>query len=130
MGDFEHDHRAHGGEGAGEVFGPVDDEGRFEEVGGAEADVEGSGAREVSDQGGDDGNVCVELDLSWHVNYDEVFFREGVDGFGEEVEVFEEESGGNAWVVSFWWSGRALIGVRGREERNTLKAVDEPAVRA
>ncbi len=34
----------------------------------------------------------VQLDLAGHVDDDEVFFRHGVEGFGEEVEVFEEES--------------------------------------
>ncbi len=78
VGDFEHDHGAHGGEGAGEEFGAVDDEGGFEEVGGAEGDVEGAEAGEVFDEGGDDGDVGVELDLAGEVEDDEVFFGEGL----------------------------------------------------
>jgi len=43
------------------------------------------------DQSRQDGDVGVELDLTRHVDDDEVFFGEGIEGFGEEVEVLEEE---------------------------------------
>ena len=33
----------------------------------------------------------VQLDLAWEVEDDEVFFAEGLDGLGEEVEVLQEE---------------------------------------
>lgn len=94
MRDLEHDHGAHGGEGAGEEFGAVDDEGGFEEVGGAEGDVEGAEAGEVVDEGGHDGDVGVELDLAGEVDDDEIFFRERFQCLGEEVEVLEKEPGG------------------------------------
>lgn len=85
-------HRAHGGEGAGKEFRAVDDEGGFEEVDGAERNVEGAEAGEVFDEGGDHGDVRVQFDLAGEVDEDEVFFGEGLEGGGEEVEVFEEES--------------------------------------
>lgn len=75
MRDLEHDHRAHGGKSAGEEFGAVDDKGGFEEVDGAEGDVEGAEASEVFDEGGDDGDVGVQFDLAGEVEDDEVFFR-------------------------------------------------------
>lgn len=100
MRDLEHDHRAHGRQRAGEELGPVDDEGRFEQVGGAEVDVEGAGAGQVADEGREDGDVSVQFDLAGHVDDDEVFFRDGVEGLGEEVEVFEEESGqARGWLA-------------------------------
>ena len=46
--EFEVDHGGHGGEGAREELGGVDYEGRFEEVGRAEVDVQGAHAREVA----------------------------------------------------------------------------------
>lgn len=92
--DLEHDHGAHCGEGAGEEFGAVDDEGGFEEVGGAEGDVEGAEAGQVVDEAGHDGDVGVELDLAGEVDDDEIFFRERFQGLGEEVEVLEKEPGG------------------------------------
>lgn len=92
MRHLEHDHRAHGRQRAGEELGAVDHEGRFEQVCGAEVDVEGAGAGEVAHQRGEDGDVRVQLDLAGHVDDDKVFFRDGIEGFGEEVEVFEEES--------------------------------------
>lgn len=43
MGDLEHDHGGHCTEGAGKIFGLVDDEGTFEEVGGTEGVVVAAG---------------------------------------------------------------------------------------
>lgn len=100
--DLEHDHGGHGGQGAGEELGAVDDEGGLEQVGGAEADVEGAGAREEAHERGEDGHVRVQLDLARHVEDDEVLLGQRVEGVGEEVEVLHEE----------------------------LEAVDEPAVGA
>ena len=91
MWDLEHDHGAHSGEGAGEEFGAVDDEGGFEEVGSAEGDVEGAETGEVFDEGWDDGNVGIEFDLARQVEDDEIFFCEGFEGLGEEVEVLEKK---------------------------------------
>ncbi len=36
--------------------------------------------------------MCVELDLAGHVDYDEVFFCDRIEGFREEVKVLEKES--------------------------------------
>lgn len=88
---LEHDHGRHGAQGAGEELGAVDDEGRLEQVGGAQADVEGAGAREEAHERRQDGHVRVQLDLARHVEDDEVLLGKRVEGVGEEVEVLHEK---------------------------------------
>lgn len=39
------------------------------------------------DEGGNNGDVGIEFDLPGEVDDDEVLFREGLEGLGEEVEV-------------------------------------------
>jgi len=92
VGNFEHDHGGHSGEGSGKEFGLVDDEGGFHEVGGAEAEV--VSGPQVFGEGGEDGNVRVEFNLPGTVEDYEGFFVTGAEGFVEPVEVFEEESVG------------------------------------
>lgn len=46
----------------------------------------------MGDEGGQQGDVGVELDLAGEVEEDEVFVCEGLEGGGEEVEVLQEES--------------------------------------
>lgn len=48
----------------------------------------------MSDQGGDDGDMGIELDLAGEVEDDHVFFRKRFQGAGKEIEVFEEKSRG------------------------------------
>ena len=43
------------------------------------------------DEGGYNGDMRVELDLTRHVDDDQIFLREWVERFGEEIEVFQEE---------------------------------------
>ena len=81
MGDFQHEHRAHGRERAGEVFGPVDDEGGLQEVRGADIDIESSIASEMFDEYGYDWYMSVELYLSRHVDDDQILLSERIDGF-------------------------------------------------
>ena len=132
--DLEHDHGAHGGQGAGEELGPVDDKGRFQQVGGAQVDVQGAGAGQVADERGQDRDVRVQLDLAGHVDYDQVFFRHGVEGLGEEVEVLEQESGRRRRRrrrSALEMGKTKVVGSRvGRIDIvDVLEAVDEPAVR-
>lgn len=91
MRHLEHDHRRHGGQRAGEELGAVDYERRLEQVCGREIDAQTAQLREVLDEGGQDGDVGVKLDLAGHVDDDEVFLGQRVDGFGDEVEVLEQE---------------------------------------
>ena len=90
MREFEHEHGTHGAQCAGEELGAVDDEGGFEEVGCAHADVE-TAARERFEEIGHDGHVAVELDLSGHVDDDEVLVGDLFQRVGEEVDVLKQE---------------------------------------
>ncbi len=119
MRHLEHDHGAHGGQRPREELGPVDDEGRFQQVRGAQVDVQPARARQVAHQRGQDGDVRVQLDLARHVDYDEVFFRHAVEGLGEEVDVFEEESVACAgWLAPReGWTGGREEGGKGRRCR-------------
>ena len=39
------------------------------------------------DQGRNDRDVSVEFDLAGHVNYDQIFIGEGVNGLGEKIKI-------------------------------------------
>lgn len=91
MRHLQHDHGTHRAQGAGEKLGAVHDEGRLQQVGGAQADVQRAGARQVPHEGRQDGDVGVQLDLARHVDDDEVLLRQRVEGLGEEVQVLHEE---------------------------------------
>lgn len=69
----------------------VDDEGGFEEVYGSYMDVESFRLGEEVYEGGKDGNMGIQFDLIGYVEDDEVFFCEGIESFGQLVEVFYEE---------------------------------------
>jgi hypothetical protein len=87
---FEHHHGAHGGQRAREELGPVDDEGRFEEVGGAHANVERA-MHERLDKAWQYRHMCVQLDLARHVKHDQIVLGDFLERIGQEVEVLHEE---------------------------------------
>lgn len=91
VGDLEHDHGAHGAQGAGEELGAVDDERGLEQVGGAEADVEGPRPRQELHERRQDRHVRVQLDLARHVDDDEVLLGERLERVRQEVQVLHQE---------------------------------------
>lgn len=89
--DLEHDHGRHGAQRAREELCAVDDKGRLEQVGGAEADVEVARLGEEARQGGQDRHVRVQLNLARHVKDDKVLLRQRVEALGQEVEILHQE---------------------------------------
>ncbi|KAB8345952.1 hypothetical protein FH972_023004 [Carpinus fangiana] len=87
---FEHQHGAHGRQGAGEELGAVDDKGTFKQVCGTHVDVQAATGQGVHD-GGHDGDVGVELNLAGHVDDDKVVVGHIFERVGQEVEVVLQE---------------------------------------
>lgn len=91
MRHLEHNHRRHSRQRACKELGPINHKRRLEQIRRREINAQPALHREVLDQRGEDGDVSVQLYLAGHVDHNQVLLRERVDGFGDEVEVLEEE---------------------------------------
>ncbi|KAI7242131.1 GPN-loop GTPase [Hortaea werneckii] len=90
VGKLKHQHRTHGTQGAGEELGSVDDESALEQVGCAHAYIQASAVQRLYEIG-DDRHVGIQLDLTGHVDKDEILLRDILQRLGQEVHVFQEE---------------------------------------
>ncbi|KAI6761848.1 hypothetical protein HG531_002401 [Fusarium graminearum] len=88
---LEHKHGTHGTESSREEFCAINDKCGFEKINSGHANIERSRLRQELDQSRQDGNMGVQLDLSRHINNDEILFGQTLESVRQPVKVLHEE---------------------------------------
>jgi hypothetical protein len=90
MRHFQHHHRAHGRQRARKELRSIYDKRRFEQVRSTHADIQ-TPMHERLDQPGQDGYMCIQLDLPGHIEYYQIVLCNLLQRISQEVEVLHQE---------------------------------------